>query len=373
MPTFPRTILPVEVSELDLPGPLISKSQSGRVNIRTTQQVGRTWTERYLLKVSNTADRGFLALVRNWWRNGTTFDITPVDYAVPKGAIGGTPLINQPTQLVTDPENFGNWTAVTTTRTAGQADPYGGTAAYLLTPTGGTGSNIYQNVPYTGNGTKAVMGHVRGGTSAATLFEFMDETTATLRFDLLITWTAGVPVPSASTGSGTVFTLVARPNGWYEITGNVNSIIAANVNRWHTYVDVGGSGTVYFFGANSWNSVTPAAYIGPSHTQATGDRLYLDGATASVTNWLRAGDLVTVGGLMPSYEVTADTNSQASGYVSVPINPPIFTGGAPADNAAVTVTGVLLRACIAEPPQWPDTSGRGADYGELLLSFSETL
>jgi len=99
----------------------------------------------------------------------------------------------------------------------------------------------------------------------------------------------------------------------------------------------------------------------------------MDGATASVSNWLRAGDIVTVGALAPSYEVTADTNSQATGYVALPINPPIFSGGAPADNAVVTITGVTLTACILEPPSYPSSSGNSADTGELVVKFSESL
>lgn len=378
MPTFPRTILPIEVSELDLPGPLISKSQSGRVNIRTTQQVGRTWTERYLLKVSNIADRGFLALVRNWWRNGTTFDITPVDYAVPKGAIGGTPLINQPPQLVTDSENFGAWTVSgTLVRTAGQADPFGGTAAYLLDSNAGTADYIDEVVTFTGNANKATGIFVRAGTSTQSQFEFLDSTAVVSRFIVNINWSGGVPSLASGGGAGTTFAVYHHESwvaGWYLLGITSNSVVAGNVNHFRFFPDrSGGLGTVFAFGANAWNASTPAGYIGPSHPQASGPLLYIDGATASVANWLRAGDLIAVGGLMSSYEVTEDTASQSGGYVLLPINPPIFTGGAPADNAAVTVTGVLLRACIAEPPQWPDTSGRGADYGELLLSFSETL
>jgi hypothetical protein len=99
----------------------------------------------------------------------------------------------------------------------------------------------------------------------------------------------------------------------------------------------------------------------------------MDGVTASISNWLRAGDIFTVSGLLPSYEVTADISTVAGGHVQVPINPPIFTGGAPADNAVVTITGVTLTACILEPPTYPTTSGPSADYGELQIKFSESL
>lgn len=203
MPAFPRTILPVEASELDLPGPLISKSQAGRVNIRATQQTGRTWTERYLLKVSNVADRAFLATVRSYWRNGTTFDLSHVDYQTVKGVGGGAALVQGASQ--------------------------------------------------------------------------------------------------------------------------------------------------------------------------TGSNLVVDAAPLSTTAWLRAGDIFRVAGLPQVLEASADVNTNGSGVATIPMVVPIFTGGSPADNAALTITGVVLTACIVAPPEFPSTSGTGADWGTLNLQFSEVL
>jgi hypothetical protein len=380
MTAFPRTILPVEVSELDIPGPLISKAQSGRVNIRSTQQIGRTWTEHYLLKVSNTVDRAFLATVRNFWRNGTIFDIGHVDYATPKGTGGGSPLINQPTQLVTDPENFGAWTLVgTPLRTSGQADPYGGTGAYRLEDDDGAVTEAVRlAVTFTGDGTKSAVAFIRRYTSTVCEFGIVDTVGFVWRHRLLATFNADGTLASAATaaGAGTIYTAVDMGGGWYAIPFTATGIVAADINNIYCYpvgVVAAATGGTYFFGINAWNTATPAGYIGPSHLQATGSTLYLDGATASVTNWLRAGDLVKVAGLTPAYEVTADTNSQAGGYVALPINPPLFTGGAPADNAVVTITGVTMSACLIAPPEFPTTSGTGADYGTLTCQFSETL
>ncbi len=203
MADFPRTVYPFEVTSLETPGPLISKAQSGKVNTRSTQQIGRTWTEHFLLNVRTLTHRSLLAYVDNAWRNGTIFDITHLDHLTPLGAIGGTPLV----------------------KGAGQ----------------------------------------------------------------------------------------------------------------------------------------------------TGANLLVDGATINVPNWLRAGDIISVNGLTMIYEVTADCSSNGSGEVTIPINPIIFTGGSPADNAAVTVTGVKLKAVILEPPSFPTTSASSADWGELVLKFSEAL
>jgi hypothetical protein len=106
---------PIEVSDFDLPGPLISKAQAGRVNLRSTQQIGRTWTERYLLKVSDTTSKEFLSRMANYWRNGTIFAKGHVDYAIPKGVGGGTPRVKGASQtgsvLIVDgcPLNTAGW------------------------------------------------------------------------------------------------------------------------------------------------------------------------------------------------------------------------------------------------------------------------
>lgn len=70
----------------------------------------------------------------------------------------------------------------------------------------------------------------------------------------------------------------------------------------------------------------------------TGGTLEIDGATSSVTNWLRAGDYIQLGSGSSArlHKVLQNVNSDASGNVSLDIWPHIRT--APADNAAVTVS-----------------------------------
>ena len=71
----------------------------------------------------------------------------------------------------------------------------------------------------------------------------------------------------------------------------------------------------------------------------TGGTLEIDGATSSVTNWLRAGDYIQLGSGSSArlHKVLQNATSDASGNVSLDIWPHIRT--APADNAAVTVSG----------------------------------
>lgn len=376
-PAFPRTILPIEVSSLEAPGPLISKAQSGRVNIRSLQQSGHTWTERYLVNTRSVNGRALLAAVNNFWRNGTVFTITHMDHLTPLGAGGGTPLINGPTQLVTDPENFGAWTSIgTPVLGSGNTDPFGGTAAYLFTDDDGAISEAkFEVVSFTGDGNKAFAVFIRQGTSDDSAIEVWDNTALTDRTAIKVTWTAGVPSMAIVAGASTLFSVENWDGGWYRLSFTANGIIAANTNRLYLYPTQqvnADTGTTYFFGANAWNSSVPAGYIGPSHLTATGDRIYVDGATASVTNWARAGDILRKEGYLPVHEVTADVNSQAGGYAVIPINPPIFPGGAPADNTAITLSSAMI-AVILEPPTLPSTSGTSSDYGELVVKFSEFL
>jgi len=362
-----------------MPGPLISKAQSGRVNIRTTQQIGRTWTEHYLVDVRSTAGRSLLATVGNYWRNGTIFTIDHRDHLTPLGAGGGSPLVNAAPQLVTAPENFGAWTNSGTpiNIAGGQADPFGGTAAYTIEDDSAAAEEgKFQTVGFTADGEKCVSIFLRAGTAGRVQFGLWDNTAAAWRHRVSFAWAAGVPGAVATdAGAGTRFAVEPWGAGWYRISISATGVVAANTNQIFVRADlVATVGTWFMFGANAWNETTPARYAGPSQAAGTtGSSLYLNGGTASVTNWLRAGDILSLAGIAPVYEVAADVSTQANGYVVVPINPPIFTGGGPADNAAVLITGVTLTACILEPPTLPSTSGTSADYGELVVRFSESL
>jgi len=378
--SWPRTIIPFEVSALDMPGPLVSKAQSGRVNIRTTQQIGRTWTEHYLVNVRSVDGRALLATIDNYWRNGTIFTIDHRDHLTPLGTGGGSPLVNAATQLVANPENFGAWTADSTpSLTAGQSDPFGGTAAYLIEDNNAAATEgVHSTVTFTGDATKAFSVFMKAGTSDDSAFGIFDTTAGAWRHLVKVTWVAGVPTiatAAGAAGSGALYT-PELVDGWYRLSASAVGVVAANTNNFYlrvtqeNAVDVG---TTYFFGANAWNEVSPARYAGPSQAAGTtGSSLYLNGGTASVSNWLRAGDILSLAAIAPVYEVTADVSTQANGYVVVPINPPIFSSG-PADNAAVLITGVTLTACILEPPTLPSTSGTSADYGEAVVRFSESL
>jgi hypothetical protein len=88
-----------------MPGPLVSISQSGKINTRSHARIGRTWQESYRFKYDSTG-RGFVAEIQNLYRNGTNFTIQHQLYKTQLGAGGGTPLVDGSTQtgqsIVTD-------------------------------------------------------------------------------------------------------------------------------------------------------------------------------------------------------------------------------------------------------------------------------
>ena len=91
----------------------------------------------------------------------------------------------------------------------------------------------------------------------------------------------------------------------------------------------------------------------------TGASIICDGATASITNWVREGDVVQFAsvedanplsrqstGRDKDFVITANTNSTAGGAVTLPISPSVVVSGAfqncdngPGDNDAVTIFG----------------------------------
>lgn len=86
----------------------------------------------------------------------------------------------------------------------------------------------------------------------------------------------------------------------------------------------------------------------------SGTTLVCDGATASVNNYLRAGDYISFNNEL--HMVVVDANSDASGNVSLSIAPPIRK--TPADNTivdyTVPVVGVFM---LAGPASWDTQPG----------------
>ena len=92
--TFPRTIKPARVSmPVFAGGPLISVGHSGKVNTRTTLQVGRVWEEFFNFKFDEDG-KEFVALLNNYWNRATALDVAHQSFLTTLGAGGGTPVVN---------------------------------------------------------------------------------------------------------------------------------------------------------------------------------------------------------------------------------------------------------------------------------------
>lgn len=79
----------------------------------------------------------------------------------------------------------------------------------------------------------------------------------------------------------------------------------------------------------------------------TGEDLNIDGCTANVTGWLKAGDYIQLGaaGTATLHKVLADVNTNASGETTLSLWPHIRS--APADNATVVVSDTVGRWRLA--------------------------
>lgn len=91
-----------------------------------------------------------------------------------------------------------------------------------------------------------------------------------------------------------------------------------------------------------------------SGASQTGTTLNIDGASPSVTNWIRAGDFFGVDGKLKM--CVADANSDVSGNVAIELMPRIQT--APADNSAIITSGATGTFILSENTvSWTDTQG----------------
>lgn len=94
----------------------------------------------------------------------------------------------------------------------------------------------------------------------------------------------------------------------------------------------------------------------------TGSSIDIDGASTSVTNWIRAGDYFSVDGALKV--CTVDADSSGGGLVTINFSPRIQV--APADNAPIITSNATGTFMLAENTvTWTNRPG-----GFMDLSFS---
>lgn len=369
------------------PGGLQNWSQGGKGQGRGLQNMGRTWEETYpLLDTAIPAVRALLEAINRSRRSGLIiWDVQHPYWHRRMGVGGGTPLAHSPVQLVTQPENFAAWSVTgTPVLTAGQSDPFGTVAAYLVDDNDGAAfETIFLVVSFTGNGEKAFSLFVRQGTSASSWFRLRDTTAATDRHTIGISWSGGVPTLSTLVGAGERFPVENFGNGWWRVSGTATGIVAANNNVFEygpAAFTAASTGTGFIFGANAWNDTTYGPYRGPTSpgpsgfpTTQEGSLLFVRGAPVSTTAWLRAGDLIDIVGAPVVLDVTGQVDTNTKGGAQIPISPPLFSGIFLPDAAAVTVdpTAIFFSAAIVQVQDYPsmDTT-RYIDPG-LTITWRE--
>ncbi len=104
----------------------------------------------------------------------------------------------------------------------------------------------------------------------------------------------------------------------------------------------------------------------------TGNTLVIDGASSSITNWLRQGDIIKWAGDQLVYDVNGDVNTNSGGNATIPIHPPIFTGQSPANNAVVEIVAAnIFFKAVVIAVEMPDIEINGVMFPGLTMVWRE--
>lgn len=160
--------------------------------------------------------------------------------------------------------NVGPWfnNSGSETMGTGEADPFGGTAAVLLGNGGVPSSARVQTITFVGDGTKVVSVFLRAGTATTSQIRLRDNTAATDRHQVNVTWTGGVPSLATVGGSGTLYPVQALTGGWYRISFSVAGVVAANQNDFYVYPQTSAAtGNIRVIGGQAEDAAFPSSYI----------------------------------------------------------------------------------------------------------------
>ena len=155
-------------------------------------------------------------------------------------------------------EKFSTWTSVgSVALTSGQADPKGGTAAWLMTDASSTQlRGKTQAVTLTATSRPGVSIFLKQGTTASTagvLVQLRATTAAVNRAKVTVTWSSGKPTATINTGSSWVAPEAYRGGWWRIMLRGTTAVSTAQAHLLHIYpggtTGIGNVGNVYVYGA----------------------------------------------------------------------------------------------------------------------------
>lgn len=201
-------------------------------------------------------------------------------YVLPTGATNPiqTFLVEpQASNLVVQSEDLANaaWTAIGTPTITSAANTAAGVSLDLIGDDDATALEGYsQTITYTGNDVKAFSLFVKEGTSTSSVVRVRQTSgTAANRLLATITWSAGVPVVTMTTGTFIRQTLLT--DGVYRLMFQTTTVTATETNVLQLYpatdaaLAVANTGTLYVGGVQSGNAAIGTSYIKTTTTALT--------------------------------------------------------------------------------------------------------
>ena len=332
MPAWPRNpgALPRLATPAQFPSGLRVWSESGKGQARAVQNMGRGWQEIYpLLDGNRQSVRQLMAAINQALREGTIFTIQHPYWHSRFGVGGGSPKIKATIDQAwrVDASAGPAFVDETTDANSGAANdwqlfPAGASvddyAAVGFVTTYGA---VQMNIGTAGVGTYTVTWEYWNGSSWSALGGVVDGTNAfktvglnTVTFTVPTNWAASV----LNSGASLYYVRARRDGG----TVTTDPLATQGFVRWP------------YFGSN----------------------LYVVGATPSITNWLRYGDIISVQTAPVMIDVVGDVNTDGAGNAIVPISPPLFPGVNLTADAPIELNpgSIFMNAMVVGVSDFPE-------------------
>lgn len=319
---------------------LASTAHSGRIYTRKPAGSHQRWafTVRWpsLTRAQAAALRAFV----NTQRVGLgRFDVVLPVESVPRGVLGGVPVVRNRSNLLLRSEAFDHaaWSKIggaTITADAEAAPDGQATADHLNLPAGAV------STPYVLQ-SGSVVGSLAGRTFSLSLWVRRVSGTSALTLRL----------GQSGFADSAQITVPALNSTWLRV-GVATTFDAGTSNTLQSILFrslLAPADVVAIWGAQLEERATPGPYIATTDAAladqpSTGSVLHTDGWTPDQAGVLLADDMLRVAADNKMYRATADVAADAWGNAAIPIYPPLVA--TPADGAALTVTSVPVRCMI---------------------------